>query len=97
MFSNMASTLTIALVLSGIVFVAAIAAEGRGQHMLRIILGLEGEGGKEQMFADVERKDNNPGLVNDMARFEELSRNTTEIEVSAGIKAELEHSHSSAA
>ncbi|WP_430867143.1 hypothetical protein [Demequina aurantiaca] len=97
MFSNMSGMLVLALVLSGIVFLAAIAAEGRGNRMLRVMLGLEGERGKEQIFADVERSGNDLGLVSDMARLEELSRDTTEIEVAAGIAAEMKREASSAA
>jgi hypothetical protein len=91
MFSQMTGTLSVAFVLSGIIFLAAIAAEGRGQHLLRVLLGLEGTRGKEQIFADVERDGNDLGLVSDMARLEELSRDTTEIEVAVGIAAELKH------
>ncbi|WP_062208155.1 hypothetical protein [Demequina oxidasica] len=97
MFSNMESTLTIAFILSAIVFIAAVAAEGRGQHLLRIMLGLEGDRGKEQLFADVDRQDNNLRLVTDMSRLEEFSRDTTEIEVSAAIDAELKRGKGNAA
>lgn len=97
MFSQMAGTLVVAFVLSGIVFVAAIAAEGRGQHLLRVILGLESDAGKERIFADVERDGNDLRLVSDMARLEEFSRDTTEIEVVTGINAELKRSTGSAA
>lgn len=97
MFSTMAGMLTVAMVLSGIVFIAAIAAEGRGHHLLRVMLGLEGARGKQQIFADVEREGNDLRLVSDMARLEEASRNTTEIEVAAGIAAEMKRSVGSAA
>lgn len=97
MFSQMEGTLIVAFILSGIVFLAALAAEGRGQHLLRIILGVNGERHTEQIFADVERDDNDLRLVGDMARLEERSHNTTEIEVSVGIRAELQHGRDSAA
>lgn len=97
MFSHMEGTLIMAFVLSGIVFVAALAAEGRGQHLLRILLRVDGATKKQQIFADVERADNDLRLVRDMARLEERSHDTTEIEVRAGIRAELERNHASAA
>jgi hypothetical protein len=97
MFSHMEGTLIVAFILSCLVFLAAVAAEGRGQHLLRVMLGLEGERNKEQMFAKIEREENDLRLVRDMARLEERSHNTTEIEVTAGIQAELRRSTGSAA
>lgn len=97
MFSQMSGVLTVAMVISGVVFMAAVLAEGRGHHMLRIMLGLEGNRGKQQLFADVEREENNLRLISTMARLEEFSRDTTEIEVSAGIAAEMSRREDSAA
>ena len=97
MFAQMTGVLTIAMVISGVVFLAAVLAEGRGHHMLRFMLGLEGNRGKEQLFADVERDDYNLRLVSNMAHLEEFSRDTTEIEVAAGIAAEMSREADSAA
>jgi len=83
MFSNMETTLVIALVIAGVVFIAAMAAEGRAQHLLRVILGLNGGSGKEYLFADVERSGNDLSLVNDLGRLENRSRTTTEFELSS--------------
>lgn len=82
MFSQMETTLVIALVVAGVVFVAAMAAEGRAQHLLRVILRLEGGRGKEYLFADVERHGNDLSLVNDLGRLEARSRTSTEFELS---------------
>jgi hypothetical protein len=97
MFSHMEGTLVIAFILSLIVFVAAMAAEGRGEHLLRIMLGLNGKRDREQIFTTVEREANDLRLVSDMARLEEATTNTTEIEVKAGIDAEMRRGPDSAA
>lgn len=56
MFSHMEGTLIVAGLIAAGVFVAAFAAEGRGQRIVRILLGVEERRPmREHLFDEVDR------------------------------------------
>ncbi len=69
MFSAMAATLILAGVVAGIVFVSAFAAEGRGERLVRMLLGAERMGTvREHLFDELERPAATLDLLGDMSR-----------------------------
>ncbi|WP_084100160.1 hypothetical protein [Demequina sp. NBRC 110051] len=56
--SSLTSGLALALTLSVIVFVVAAFAEGRAQHLVRIILRVDERRGMDHVYDEVEREDN---------------------------------------
>ncbi|WP_296667002.1 hypothetical protein [Demequina sp.] len=71
MFSHMEGTLIVAGLLAVIVFVAAFAAEGRGQRLIRILLGAEQRRPvREHLFDELERPAPTLDVVGTLARRE---------------------------
>ena len=69
MFSPMEATLAIAGIFAVIVFAAAFAAEGRGQRLLRILLGVEERRPmREHLFDELERPAGNLDVVESLGR-----------------------------
>ncbi|WP_084076841.1 hypothetical protein [Demequina sp. NBRC 110057] len=62
--SSLVSGLTVAVFLSVVVFVVAAFAEGRAQHLLRIVLRVDERKGMEHMYDEVEREDSAWDLLN---------------------------------
>ena len=56
--SSLISGLVIAVVLAAVVFVIAAFAEGRGQHLMRIVLRVDERRGMEHVYDEIEREDN---------------------------------------
>lgn len=56
--SSLTSGLALAITLSVIVFVIAAFAEGRAQHLVRIILRVDERRGMDHVYDEVEREDN---------------------------------------
>lgn len=63
MFSSMLGLLTAAAVLSAVVMLAAVVAEGRGRHILRLLFGVRERGDADQVFAPVARDEDDWSLV----------------------------------
>ncbi len=63
MFSSMASTLSVALVLAVVALIAAALAEGRGRHLLRLILGARSRETLDDVLAEVPRDEADWELV----------------------------------
>lgn len=69
MFSHMVGTLIVATLVAAIVFVAAFAAEGRGERVLRILLGAERRRRvREHLFDEMDRPESTFDLVGSMSR-----------------------------
>ena len=63
MFSSMVDTLTIAGVLSALVMLVALLAEGRGRHAVRVLLGLRTRATLEQVMTEVPRNESDWDLL----------------------------------
>ena len=55
--SSLMSGLVVACLLSVVVFVIAAFGEGRGQHLMRIVLRVDERRGMDHMYDEVERED----------------------------------------
>ncbi|MFV0285225.1 MAG: hypothetical protein ACK5IM_02405 [Demequina sp.] len=62
--SSLVSGLTVAVLLSVAVFVIAAFAEGRAQHLLRIVLRVDERRGMDHMYDEVEREESAWDLLN---------------------------------
>ena len=78
MFSHMEGTLIIAGLIAAGVFVAAFAAEGRGQRVIRMLLGEESRRPvKELLFEEIERPTASLDVVDKLGRAETRELQTT--------------------
>ena len=78
MFSHMEGTLIVAGLIAAGVFVAAFAAEGRGQRVIRMMLGVETRRPvKELLFDEVDRPSASLDVVDKLGRPETRELQTT--------------------
>lgn len=71
MFSHMEGTLIVAGLIAVVVIVAAFASEGRGQRLIRILLGEETRRPvKEHLFDELERPEASLDVVGRLGRPE---------------------------
>lgn len=77
MFSQMAGLYATGLVISGVVFVAAVAAEGRAAHLIRLVLLHGRRGAREVMYSETPRQANDLLVVSQLGlsevRYAELN------------------------
>lgn len=63
MFSSMVDTWSVAVVLSAIVMLVAMLAEGRGRHLARLVFGLRPSSTLDEIMAEVPRDETDWELV----------------------------------
>lgn len=63
MFSSMVGTLSVAVLLSVLVMVVAMLAEGRGRHVARLVFGLRSRASLDEVLAEVPRAETDWELV----------------------------------
>src|SRR5690554_5771532 len=63
MFSSMVGTLSVAVLLSVLVMIVAVLAEGRGRHVARLFFGLRSRSTLDEVLAEVPRPETDWELV----------------------------------
>jgi hypothetical protein len=74
----MQGMLVVAMLLAFAVMLAALAAEGRGQHFLRVVLGLTPRRGADHMYDEIARDGDNWDVV---ASLEETQESRSDLGV----------------
>lgn len=70
MFSQMAGTYVVAGVISGVVMIAAVMAEGRGAHLIRLWLSRGLSHPRDVFYAEMERDTDEFTVVSQLGAFE---------------------------